>query len=68
MEKLQNSTQCKIFVYFRFVPKNFNAVITLKFDGKVCLELYSNIRNLGRVTLRSMGETIGAGIITEFIN
>jgi translation elongation factor EF-1alpha len=39
----------------------------LDLDEKMCLELYSNIRGLGRITLRGQGETLAAGVVIEFV-
>jgi len=74
MEKQQKIIQCKIsnknfylFIYFRFVPKNFNAIVTFELEEKFCLELYSNIKPFGRITFRDQGKTLAAGVIIEFM-
>ena len=68
MEKQQSLTQCKNLIYFiRFVPKNFNAFVILETEEKLCLELYNNMKSLGRITLRASGETLAAGIVVEFV-
>ncbi|XP_011270409.1 hypothetical protein CAOG_08779 [Capsaspora owczarzaki ATCC 30864] len=51
----------------RALPKNSSAIVTITLQRPVCLELYENIKDMGRITLRSSGATIGAGIITELI-
>jgi hypothetical protein len=70
MAKLLRITLCILFYWlliFRFVPKNFNAFVILELEDKLCLELYTNIKSLGRITLRAAGETLAAGVIMEFI-
>ncbi len=49
------------------MPKNFNAIVTFELEEKFCLELYSNIKPYGRITLRDQGQTIAAGVVLEFI-
>jgi translation elongation factor EF-1alpha len=39
----------------------------LEFEEKLCLELYTNIKALGRITLRASGETLAAGVVSEFL-
>lgn len=49
------------------MPKNFNAFVAIEFDEKVCLELYKNMKQLGRITIRDKGDTLAAGVVSEFI-
>lgn len=51
----------------RCLTKNCSALVDIAVDPPVCLELYSNIKELGRFMLRSGGKTIAAGIVTEFL-
>jgi len=44
------------------------ALVVIQLERPVCLELYSNYRQLGRFTLRDAGKTIGAGIVTKLID
>ena len=68
MENLSVWIQCIYKIYnFSVVPKNFNAFIILEFEEKICLELYSKIKQLGRITLRASGETLAVGVIMEFV-
>eukprot|EP00761_Pharyngomonas_kirbyi_P007092 gb/GECH01007101.1/.p1 GENE.gb/GECH01007101.1/~~gb/GECH01007101.1/.p1 ORF type:complete len:643 (+),score=125.05 gb/GECH01007101.1/:1-1929(+) len=39
--------------------------VEIKFSEATCVELFSEFKNFGRFTLRTGGETIAAGIITE---
>jgi len=45
-----------------------NALVTIKLEERACLELFSNYRQMGRITIRDGKKTIAAGIIIEFIN
>jgi translation elongation factor EF-1alpha len=68
MERLLRRTQCKLKIFIiRFIPKNFNAFVILEMEDKLCLELYTNIKSLGRITLRASGDTLAAGVVMEFI-
>ena len=49
------------------MPKNYNAIVTFELEEKFCLELYSNIKQYGRLTLRDLGQTLAAGVIIELI-
>ena len=51
----------------RLVKGDF-ALITIKLDERICLELYSNNRSMGRIALRDGNQTIGSGIVTELIS
>ena len=69
MARLLKRIQCKleIFIIIRFIPKNFNAFVILELEEKLCLELYTNIKSFGRITLRASGDTLAAGVVMEFI-
>ena len=49
------------------VVKNFNAIVILECEKPICVEIYNNIKQLGRIALRSEGETIAIGFVQEFI-
>uniref|UniRef100_A0A914Z894 Tr-type G domain-containing protein n=1 Tax=Panagrolaimus superbus TaxID=310955 RepID=A0A914Z894_9BILA len=49
----------------RCLPKNSTALVQIEADSLVNLESYSKCKALGRVTLRSNGQTIAAGIIDQ---
>ncbi len=51
----------------RCLTKNCNAVVEVGLDSPACLELYSNIKELGRFMLRSGGKTIAAGLVTDLL-
>lgn len=59
-ESIKKNPKCLI--------KNQNAVVRIKLEERACLELFSNYRSMGRITLREAGKTIAAGIIIELIN
>merc|ERR1719354_340620 len=47
------------------IGKNDGAAIRLKLHSKVCVELYENLIQMGRFTLRYSNETVARGIITK---
>ncbi|CAN8006251.1 unnamed protein product, partial [Ixodes pacificus] len=49
----------------RCLTKNTSGIIELKVSRPVCVELYKEFKELGRITLRSGGSTVAAGVITE---
>ncbi|CAK9803564.1 Protein HBS1 [Anthophora plagiata] len=49
----------------RCLPKNSSAIIEITTQNPVCMELYKDIKQLGRVMLRVEGTTIAAGLITK---
>jgi elongation factor 1 alpha-like protein len=51
----------------RQVTRNSVAVVTVKLDRAVGMELYSDIRSLGRFMLRRQGETIAVGVVTKML-
>lgn len=49
----------------RCLPKNSSAIIEITTQRPICLELYKDIKQLGRVMLRVSGTTIAAGLVTK---
>ncbi|XP_067398365.1 HBS1-like protein isoform X3 [Emydura macquarii macquarii] len=49
----------------KFLTKGQNALIELQTQRPVALELYKDIKELGRFMLRYSGSTIAAGVVTE---
>ncbi|XP_076170695.1 translation elongation factor EF-1alpha (GTPase) HBS1 isoform X1 [Ptiloglossa arizonensis] len=49
----------------RCLPKNSSANIEITTQNPVCMELYKDIKQLGRIMLRVEGTTIAAGLITK---
>lgn len=49
----------------RCLPKNSSAIIELVTQSPICIELYRDIKQLGRVMLRVGGTTIAAGLVTK---
>ena len=50
-----------------FIPKNFYADIVVECDNKICVELYKNIKALGRIAIRAEGTTMAVGFVEEFL-
>ncbi|GLH00934.1 Elongation factor 1-alpha [Gryllus bimaculatus] len=51
----------------RCLVKNSNAVVELTTSRPVCLELYRDVKELGRFMLRVGGVTIAAGLVTQVV-
>ncbi|XP_023211917.1 HBS1-like protein isoform X1 [Centruroides sculpturatus] len=51
----------------RCLTKNSSAIIELEVNRPVCLELYKDLRELGRFMLRCGGTTIAAGVVTDIL-
>ena len=49
----------------RCLVKNSNALVEIAPEQPIWLELYCNIKELGRFMLRSSGKTIAAGMVVE---
>ncbi|XP_012257133.2 protein HBS1 [Athalia rosae] len=49
----------------RCLPKNSSAVVEIETQRPVCMELYKDVKQLGRVMLRVGGTTLAAGLVTK---
>lgn len=49
----------------RMIKKNTHALVKIQLSRPICVEVYSRIRQLGRIMLRSGGTTIAAGLVTK---
>lgn len=49
----------------RLLTKGNNAMVEIATETPVCLDLYTNSKELGRFMLRTGGKTIAAGMVTE---
>ena len=49
----------------RLLTKGNNAVVEIATETPVCLDLYSNSKELGRFMLRTGGKTIAAGMVAD---
>ncbi|KAJ2314968.1 hypothetical protein IWW54_000589 [Coemansia sp. RSA 2705] len=49
----------------RLIRRGATARVEIAVDAPLCLELFADVRELGRVTLRRGGETVAAGIVTR---
>ncbi|XP_043229134.1 HBS1-like protein isoform X2 [Amphibalanus amphitrite] len=49
----------------RCLPGNSSADVIITFQRPVCVELYKDFRDYGRLMLRVAGHTVAAGLITE---
>ena len=60
---------CCVLTKSRVLPDKASATveITLEKGRAVCLEKYSDYKQLGRFMLRRGGETIAAGIVTDIL-
>lgn len=56
-----------ILVIFRFLTRNTSGVVEVETDRAICIEPFSQCRSLGRLTLRSGGQTIAAGIVEKVL-
>lgn len=52
----------------RCISDKSTAVVEIRFDRPVCLELFSKYRALGRFTLRDRGRTIACGVVEKLWN
>jgi elongation factor 1 alpha-like protein len=51
----------------RFLTKGMSAMVEIKINRPICMELYSNYRELGRFMLRLGDTTIAAGLIMDIL-
>jgi elongation factor 1 alpha-like protein len=49
----------------RLLTKGINAVVEIATETPVCLDIYSNSKELGRFMLRTGGKTIAAGMVVD---
>lgn len=49
----------------RCLTKNSSGILEVKLQRPICVELYKEFKELGRITLRSAGTTLAAGVITK---
>ena len=45
--------------------KNSSAMVEIQTQRMICIELYSQYRELGRIMLRAGGSTIATGVVTQ---
>ncbi|KAE9523829.1 hypothetical protein AGLY_015717 [Aphis glycines] len=65
LAELNKSTGLVIMKNPRIIKKNTYALIKIILSRPICIEVYSDIRQLGRVMLRSGGTTIATGLVTK---
>lgn len=51
----------------RCITRNCSAVVQITCSRPICLEMFSDFRQLGRFTLRDRGVTLAAGIVSEIL-
>lgn len=51
----------------RAIPKNSTAIVEIKTERPICLEVFAKSKELGRLVLRRGAESVGAGIILEIL-
>ncbi|XP_046409743.1 protein HBS1 [Neodiprion fabricii] len=49
----------------RCLPKNSSAIVEIETQRPICMELYRDVKQLGRIMLRVGGSTIAAGLVTK---
>ena len=49
----------------RLLTKGNNAMVEISTEMPICVDLYSNSKELGRFMLRTGGKTIAAGMVTD---
>ncbi|XP_035212374.1 HBS1-like protein isoform X1 [Stegodyphus dumicola] len=49
----------------RCLTKNSSAVVEIEVNRPICIELFKDYKELGRIMLRSGGSTIAAGLVTQ---
>ena len=52
----------------KFLRSDMFVIVQIKMQERACMELFSNMKNLGRIVLRKENESVAAGTIQEFIN
>lgn len=52
----------------RVLGNNSCALVELSFQRPIAIEKYSDLKELGRVMLRSGGLTLGCGLVTDIVN
>ena len=43
------------------------ALCAIKLESRICLELFSNIKSMGRIALKDDKEVVASGVITELL-
>jgi len=49
----------------RCITQNQTAIVEVSTENPICIEVYSDFKPLGRLTLRESGRTLAAGIVTS---
>ncbi|KAL6844354.1 hypothetical protein ACP4OV_026027 [Aristida adscensionis] len=52
----------------RFLTARQAAIVEVKLDKEVCVEEFSSLKALGRVFLRSRGNTVAVGVVTRILD
>jgi translation elongation factor EF-1alpha len=47
----------------KLIKDNY-ALVTIRVDERICLEIYANNKSMGRIALRDGDQTIGSGVVT----
>lgn len=63
--QLHRSTGDEVKKKPRCLPKNSSAIVEITTQKAICMELYRDVKELGRVMLRVEGTTIAAGLVTK---
>jgi elongation factor 1 alpha-like protein len=52
----------------RAVPRQSNAIVEISLQRPICVETYSNMMELGRISIRKDGKTVAVGIVQDIIS
>ncbi len=52
----------------RLLPHRATAIVDIRLDRPMCMELFQNSQQLGRFMLRTSSKTCAAGVITSMLS
>lgn len=67
LKKLDQKTGAVIEDSPKFIKRNEAAIVEMAPIKKLCMELYTEIPELGRFAVRDMGRTVAVGIVKEIV-
>jgi elongation factor 1-alpha len=65
LKKLDQKTGAVIEDSPKFIKRNEAAIVEMSPIKKLCMEVYTDIPELGRFAVRDMGRTVAVGIVKE---
>ena len=54
-----------VVMYFPCLTKQMTAVVQVEVTRPVCVEVYSDCKELGRLMLHNSGNTVAAGVVSK---